>query len=152
MLCAQLLSHVQLFCVGPHGLYPTRLLCPCDFPSKNTGVRCHFPSRGSCWPRDQTCVSCFAEGFFTTEAHISDLNHLFTEFLIIRKNTHTLSLWVCISALLLTSKKQTASLRALSHLTLSLIINFVSVCTIFASLKHVCFQMGKSQSHVTSRL
>ena len=26
----------------PHGLYPARLLCLCDFPSKNTGVGCHF--------------------------------------------------------------------------------------------------------------
>ena len=26
----------------PHGLYPTRLLCPWDFPGKNTGVGCHF--------------------------------------------------------------------------------------------------------------
>ena len=25
---------------------PTRLLCPRDFPSKNTGVGCHFPFRG----------------------------------------------------------------------------------------------------------
>ena len=27
----------------PHGLQPTRLLCPWDFPGKNTGVGCHFP-------------------------------------------------------------------------------------------------------------
>ena len=25
----------------PHGLQPTRLLCPWDFPGKSTGVRCH---------------------------------------------------------------------------------------------------------------
>ena len=25
---------------------------------------CHFLSRGSCWSRDQTCVSCIAGGFF----------------------------------------------------------------------------------------
>ena len=36
----------------PHGLQPTRLLCPRDFPGKNTGVGCHFllqeifPTRG----------------------------------------------------------------------------------------------------------
>ena len=39
-----LLSHVQL--LRPHGL-PTRLLCPWDFPGKNTGVGLSFPS-----PRD----------------------------------------------------------------------------------------------------
>ena len=26
----------------PHGLQPTRLLHPWDFPGKNTGVGCHF--------------------------------------------------------------------------------------------------------------
>ena len=37
----------------PHGLQPARLLCPWDFPSKNTGVGCHlllkgiFPTQGS---------------------------------------------------------------------------------------------------------
>ena len=26
----------------PHGLQPTRLICPWDSPGKNTGVSCHF--------------------------------------------------------------------------------------------------------------
>ena len=30
----------------PHGLMPTRLLCPCDFPGKNTGVGHHFLLQG----------------------------------------------------------------------------------------------------------
>ena len=33
-----------------HGLRPTRLLCPCDFPGKDTGVGCHFLLRGSSQP------------------------------------------------------------------------------------------------------
>ena len=28
-------------CSWPHGLKPTRLLCPWDFPGKSTGVGCH---------------------------------------------------------------------------------------------------------------
>ena len=28
----------------PHGLQPTRLLCPWDFPGKSTGVGCHYKS------------------------------------------------------------------------------------------------------------
>ena len=28
--------------VRPHGLQPTRLLCPWDSPGKDTGVGCHF--------------------------------------------------------------------------------------------------------------
>ena len=38
------LSHVWL--LQPHGLRPTRLLCPWDFPSKNIGVGCHFFLQG----------------------------------------------------------------------------------------------------------
>ena len=30
----------------PHGLQPTRLLCPWDFPGKNTGADCHFLLQG----------------------------------------------------------------------------------------------------------
>ena len=41
----------------PHGLQPTRLLCPWDFPDKKTGVSFHFLSTGSSWPRDSTFVS-----------------------------------------------------------------------------------------------
>ena len=33
-------------CLWPHGLQPTRLLCPRDSPSKNTGVRCPALPRG----------------------------------------------------------------------------------------------------------
>ena len=29
-----------------HGMYPTRLLCPSDFPGKNTGVGFHFLLQG----------------------------------------------------------------------------------------------------------
>ena len=32
-------SHIRL--LATHGLQPTRLLCPWDFPGKSTGVGCH---------------------------------------------------------------------------------------------------------------
>ena len=36
-------------CLQPHGLQPARLLCPWDFPSKNTiRVCCHFLLQGIC--------------------------------------------------------------------------------------------------------
>ena len=41
----------------PHGLKPSRLLCPWNFPGKNTGMVVISYSRGSFQPRDQTCVS-----------------------------------------------------------------------------------------------
>ena len=30
----------------PHGLHPSRLLCPWDFPGRSTGVGCHFLFQG----------------------------------------------------------------------------------------------------------
>ena len=33
----------------PHGLQPTRLLCPWDFPGKSTGVGCHCLLRYHCY-------------------------------------------------------------------------------------------------------
>ena len=43
-----LLSHsVMSDFLWPHGLQPTRLLCPWDFPGKNTGVGCHSLLQGS---------------------------------------------------------------------------------------------------------
>ena len=35
----------------PHGLEPTRLLCPRDFPGKNTGVGCHSLLQGIFLPQ-----------------------------------------------------------------------------------------------------
>ena len=32
---------VVSYSLQPHGLQPTRLLCPWDFPGKSTGVGCH---------------------------------------------------------------------------------------------------------------
>ena len=54
----------------PHGPKPTRLLCPWNFPGKNTGVGCHFLLHWSSQHRDQSVspVSLVLAGrFFTTE-------------------------------------------------------------------------------------
>ena len=61
----------------PHGLHPTRLLCPWDSPGKNTGVGCHALLQGI-FPTQEwnPChkSAALAGGFFTTntswEAHI----------------------------------------------------------------------------------
>ena len=44
----------------PHGLEPTRLLCPWDFPGKNTGVGCCF----------------LLQGMFLTQGSNSSILHL----------------------------------------------------------------------------
>ena len=50
----------------PHGLQPTRLLCPWDSPGKNTGVGCHallqgiFPTQG--WNPPLVCLPHWQAG------------------------------------------------------------------------------------------
>ena len=44
LLSHKYISRVWLFAI--HGLQPTRLLCPWHFPSRNTGVGCHFLLQG----------------------------------------------------------------------------------------------------------
>ena len=51
----------------PCGLYPTRLLCPWDFPGKNTGVGCHFLLQGIPLTQGPNPHLLHAGGFFTTE-------------------------------------------------------------------------------------
>ena len=59
--CCCLLTSVMSDSLQPYGLWPSRLLCPWNFPGQNTGVGCHvllqgiFPTQGSnpgllhCW-------------------------------------------------------------------------------------------------------
>ena len=48
-------------------LQPQLALCPWDFWGKILELVTMPSSRRSSWPRDQTCSSCIAGGFFTTE-------------------------------------------------------------------------------------
>ena len=53
MCCAVPSCSVMSDSLLPHGLWPTRILCPWESPGKNTGVGCHallqgiFPTQGS---------------------------------------------------------------------------------------------------------
>ena len=64
-VCVCVSHSVVSDCLRFHGLSPTRLLCPWDFPGKNTGVGCHFLLQGSSQPVDRTPVSCTAGRNFT---------------------------------------------------------------------------------------
>ena len=64
-VCVHVFSCVWLFATP----WTTRLLCPRNFPGKNTGVRCHFLLQGPSPSRDQTvslASLALAGGFFTT--------------------------------------------------------------------------------------
>ena len=51
----------------PYGLQPTRLLCPWNFPDKNTGVGCHFLLHGIFPTQGSNLSPALTGGFFTTE-------------------------------------------------------------------------------------
>ena len=50
----------------PHGLQPTRLLCPWDYPGKSTRIGCHFLLQGIFLTQECNRISTLAGGFFTT--------------------------------------------------------------------------------------
>ena len=67
--CVSCEDHVWLF-LWPHGLHPSRLLCPWISQAEVLERVVISSCRGSSWPRDWTCVSCgshIAGGFFTIE-------------------------------------------------------------------------------------
>ena len=59
-LCLLFSCQVMSNSLWPHGLQPARLLCPWDFPCKNTGMSCHFLLQGIFPTQGSTCVSCTA--------------------------------------------------------------------------------------------
>ena len=70
-----------------HGLQPTRLLCPCDFPGKNTEAGCHFLLKGifpdpGIEPASPTS-SALAGRFFTTEPP-GKLIHSITQICLVK--------------------------------------------------------------------
>ena len=68
--CCCLVAKSYMTLLWPNGLEPARLLCPWDFPDKNTGwgewvaTSLSWESSG---PRDPTWVSCIVGRFFTAE-------------------------------------------------------------------------------------
>ena len=68
-LRAYVLSHLCLTLCYPMDCSPTRLLCPWNFPGKNTGVGCHALLQGIFPTQDRTLMPpALADSFFTTSA------------------------------------------------------------------------------------
>ena len=74
ILCLHAQSLQSCPALRPHGLQPTRLLCPWDSPGKNTiGLECHASSRVSSRSRDQTHdshVSCIGRQVLYHQHHL----------------------------------------------------------------------------------
>ena len=64
MVCARMYVHVACSVVPnslrPHGLQPTSLLCPWEFPARTLEWVAISSSKGSSRPRDWTRVSCIS--------------------------------------------------------------------------------------------
>ena len=114
----------------PHGLQPTRLLCPWDYPGKSTGIGCHFLLQRIFLTQECNRVSSLAGGFFTTSITWEAPIYLLMTLKLVSTNLHfrltyptyirltlTASLW-CLTNLNQTYLKSTGIL--LSSLQLSI--------------------------------
>ena len=71
--------HIWLF-VSPWTVACQVPLCPQDSPGKNTGVSCHFLSRGSFQPRNQTHISCIGRCVLYHYHHLRSPDFLIRRF------------------------------------------------------------------------
>ena len=81
---------VPMVTLRPHRLWPARLLCPWNFPGKNTGVGCHFLLQGI-FPAEKLnpCLLCLLHWQVNTLplCHLgSPINGYFISILIKTKN------------------------------------------------------------------
>ena len=88
-------------CLWPHGVQPTRLLYPWDFPGKNTGMGCHFLISsswgGSFHSKDWTpspASPALASGFFYYLSHVLTCKKISTVELW-TLNLESLAIWEC---------------------------------------------------------
>ena len=72
-VCVCVLSYIWLF--QPYRLQPSKLLCPCSSPGKNTGVGCHFLIQGS---NPHLFSPAMAGRFLTTNATRKASSGLYT--------------------------------------------------------------------------
>ena len=105
--------------VRPHGLQPTRLFRPWDFPGKSTGVGCHCLCDGKKSQREESFTSCFIFYVWLTE-----------QAKYFKKN-------LCICTLrLLTLKKIRCSYLAVVFVYKSIYISyFVNIMWLIAHIK-----------------
>ena len=87
VLCSCLVVKLPPALLWPHGLQPTRLLCPWNFPGKNTGLGCRFLLQGIFATQGSTHTSCIGkqilyccatwEAQFTKELQIKNFLEIF---------------------------------------------------------------------------
>ena len=96
--CCCLVAKLCLTVLWSHGLWPTRSLCPWDFPGKKTGIGVISFSRESSRPRDQTHVSRIAGGLHHCRQILHPLSYQgspFGRLDEIKSIKHSLSILSC---------------------------------------------------------
>ena len=63
----------------PHGLWPTRLLCPWDSPGKNTEMGCYFLLQGV-FPTQGSNLDLPHAGSFFTMALLENISNMTVEY------------------------------------------------------------------------
>ena len=98
--------------VWPHELWPARLLCPWDFPGKNTRVSCHFLLQGS-FPTQGSKpgpLNCRQILYWLSHLLISKVFKLYTlnvdSFLYGKEKSYKINSWLEIFKLLLVLNKR----------------------------------------------
>ena len=80
--CCCLVSKSCLTLLRTHGLQPSRLLCPWDFPGKNTGVGCHCLLQGIFLTQGLNLCLLHWQADSLPMSHQWSPNHIITEVFI----------------------------------------------------------------------
>ena len=103
----------------PHGLWPTRLLSPLDFPGKNTSVGYHFllqgifPTQGSNPPCLLSLLHC--KRILHPLSHLPKLNRLFFKVMTDILNFYEAALKGILMTFLCFLPKITSQYLAITH-------------------------------------
>ena len=82
----------------PHGLQPARLLCPWNFPGKNTGVNCHFLLQGIFLTQESNLHLLHWQVIFYQLSHWEQIwSHLPMVLAIVKTPSHAESLQWCLT-------------------------------------------------------
>ena len=104
-------SHSVMFDSSrPHGLQPTRLLRPWDFPGKSTGVgcHCHLNSKGNESGTSNSCLYINAESSHKIVSSQYQFRHLYTVMFSVSNHFHDIirpnSIWGLVAEAFLCEK------------------------------------------------
>ena len=97
-VCAVLSAFSRVWLFKTIWTVANRLLCPWDSPGKNTGVHCMPSSKGSSWPRHQTCfsyISCIGRHVHCNWRHLASPRVSLVLLYFLPLKWYHLHVWCC---------------------------------------------------------